>query len=360
MQQQVNEKAGVTFESLLKIAMRQDPDVIFLGEIRDAASAKAALDLASTGHLTISTMHTTNAASAVFRLERLGISRAILAESLLCVVAQKLVRRLCPRCAREAPAAEEERRLLAPFAIAPPPLVRRPQGCAACGGSGYLGREAVCEIMDCDPPVAERIRSGEPIGGIRRFIRERGDFTIVDHALDKVRRGIASLPDACAEVFAEELDLYSRGGGAAEPPTAAAAAQGGRRAILLVDDDANTRELLRAYLQGAGCEVACAEDGVRALLELGSRRFDLVLSDMNMPQLDGMKLLEMVRQKGFPIPVLLMTADSAAGVEEECLRHGAADFIRKPIDKEVLLLRVRRALAQAPLAAPPASRAQGS
>ena len=97
-QQQVNEKAGITYESLLRSVMRQDPDIMYQGEVRDNYSAKMAMDFASTGHLTITSMHTANATTAIFRLERLGISRAIMADSIICVVAQRLIKKLCIHC----------------------------------------------------------------------------------------------------------------------------------------------------------------------------------------------------------------------------------------------------------------------
>ncbi|MEI6613692.1 MAG: ATPase, T2SS/T4P/T4SS family, partial [Chrysiogenales bacterium] len=114
-QQQVNNKAGVTFEALLKTAVRQDPDVLFLGEVRDDFSAKIALDFSSTGHLTITTMHTSNATTALFRLERLGVDRGTMADTILAIVAQKLVKKLCPHCKETVPISPEEKTMFAAY-----------------------------------------------------------------------------------------------------------------------------------------------------------------------------------------------------------------------------------------------------
>lgn len=129
-QQQVNERAGITFDALLRSIMRQDPDILFLGEIRDTYSAKMAMDFASTGHLTISTLHTANATTAVLRLERLGISRDVVADSLLGVVAQRLLKKLCDHCKKIVPLSPAEAAMLAPFSRQLPRQVAHPVGCA--------------------------------------------------------------------------------------------------------------------------------------------------------------------------------------------------------------------------------------
>ncbi len=184
-QQQVNEKAGVTFESLLRSAMRQDPDILFLGEVRDAFSAKASLDFASSGHLTVSTLHSANATTAIFRLERLGIARPSMADSLLGIVAQKLVKKLCPHCKEVGPIELEERQILSDFADTIPEIVARPIGCRACRETGYLGREAVNEIMRFDAALSEMVRAGASISRIRQFCVDRGDFMIYHHAVTR-------------------------------------------------------------------------------------------------------------------------------------------------------------------------------
>lgn len=120
IQHSVNQRAGVTFESLLKASVRQDPDILFIGEIRDPSSARIAMDFTSTGHFTISSLHTVNAVTAVFRLERLGITRDVMAESLLAVVAQRLVKRLCPECKEIGEARADDLAIMRRFVASPP------------------------------------------------------------------------------------------------------------------------------------------------------------------------------------------------------------------------------------------------
>jgi CheY-like chemotaxis protein len=381
-QQEVNEVAGVTFEALLRSAVRQDPDILYLGEIRDLTTAKAAMDFASSGHLSISTIHSSNATTTVFRLERLGASRAAMAEALIGVVSQKLLRRLCDECKEVRPPTEEELEMLAPFTKDFPEQVAVPVGCPTCHGKGYWGREGMYEILEFDPDVIRLVREDASIGDIREFVRERGDFLISDHAVTKVRdlkfsvedvyelvlvedqprqkpaadvaSGAAEAPAAGVEPeavpaapsaeAAEEDDsiVQALAGAELEEDTDAVGAEDGAH-ILLVDDDPRILSLLEVFLKKEGHTVSKAADGIEALMRIGSEEFDLVVSDINMPNLDGLKLLEMLVQKGQTTPVVFVTGEGSEA-EVKGLELGAADFIHKPVKREVAMARINRAL----------------
>ena len=373
-QQQVNEKAGVTFDALLKTAVRQDPDVLFMGEVRDSFSARVALDFSSTGHLTITTLHTSNATTAIFRLGRLGVERGIMAGALLAVVAQKLVKKLCPHCKKIVPISPEEVNLFSPFTDDIPKMVAHPAGCEKCDGTGYMGREGVYEVLEFDQEISEIVSSNAPVSEIREFVRKRGDFLISTHAIHKAKNLLVSPEDIYDKVLAEELterDITAlpaeqlreeRAGKAEELPGSPAAPLPGRwnlesineketisgldqkPSILVVEDDENTRKLTTRFLEMDGYQVYPAGDGVDALLQLGSRKFDLILSDIDMPNLDGFRLLAMLVQKGIDTPVILLTSRSDPEDEEKGLELGAMDYITKPFKKELLLLRVKKTL----------------
>lgn len=389
-QQEVNEKAGITFETLLRSVMRQDPDILFLGEIRDNFSAKAALDFASSGHLTISTLHSANSTSAIFRLERLGIDRASMADSLLGIVAQKLVKKLCPHCREVREISPVERDLLSGFTNNVPEAVGQPKGCPACRDTGYLGREAVNEILQFDPALAELVRSGASINHLRQFAVDRGDFMIYDHAMEKVRQLIFSPNDAYEMVLMEEMRFRQAmsarttmglGGssagqaaadsdterqaepapsppadtGAPPPPEASPAPaatsavprpQNPTAEVLVVEDDKVTLLMVESILMRAGYAVTTATDGAAALLAFGQGNFDIVLSDLNMPNLGGMKLLELLISSGSEVPLIFLTSEKDSDVEGAALAAGAIDFIRKPVNPEVLLTRVRNGISR--------------
>ena len=360
-QQQVNEKTGVTFDALLKASVRQDPDILYMGEIRDNYSAKMGIDFASTGHLTITTMHTSNATTAIFRLERLGIDRRIMADTIVAVVAQGLLKKLCRHCKEIVPISQEEVEMLSPFIDNIPSMVAHPVGCPKCNNTGYYGREGLYEILSFDPKISEMVRVGISIAEIRAFTHTRGDYLITDHALEKMRNHLFAPKDIYDKLLIEEIDFRKLPlkkiapaetvipEAAPAKATVSAVAPGKLKKeepplILIVEDDGLTQKLIARLLENRGYRVTIAGDGIEALLCLGKEEFNLILSDINMPNLDGFKLLEMMGQKGIKAPVIFMTSRTDPEDELRGFKLGAMDYIKKPIQKEILLLRVERAL----------------
>ncbi|MBN2373974.1 Flp pilus assembly complex ATPase component TadA [bacterium] len=372
-QQQVNEKAGVTFDALLKSSVRQDPDILYIGEIRDQYSANIAMDFASTGHLTISTLHTSNATTAIFRLERLGISRGSMADSLLCVVGQRLLKKLCPHCRKIDDISQKEKDILSPYTDDIPLQVAHPVGCPKCNDTGYYDREGIYEVIKFDPDISEMIRLGVPISEIRDYIAKKGYYLISRHAVEKVKEFICSPRDVFEKVLVEEEKLGDRTGekrrfmsvsdkkmiectellekGSAQEncriPEREKKMMGNRNIhgnILLVDDDKNIQKVVSHILKNGAYDVTVAGDGIEALMNLGKNRYDLIISDIRMPNLDGFKLMEMIYQKGINIPVIFLTGVDEQDKEVRGFELGAVDFIRKPVKKEVLLLRVRKVI----------------
>ena len=343
-QQQVNEKAGVTFEALLRASVRQDPDMLFMGEIRDDYSARIAVDFASTGHIAIATLHTTDATTAIFRLERLGVTRAQMAESLIAVTAQRLLRKLCPNCKKVTPITDDEATVLAPFIAPVPNEVAQPVGCSECGNTGYFGREVVCEVIELTPELVAKVRSDASIAEIRAFVREHGAYLIANHAASKVANLTCSPRDAYERVLVEEVGTRQPTPPQPEVAVPTTPEPQAPKSILVVEDNQDSRKLLIHFLEKQGYDVTAAEDGIDALLHLGSKEFDLIVSDVNMPNLDGFRLAEMKEKKGLDTPVIFLTARDSAEDEARGLKLGAADYLTKPIRKDTLLMRVDRAL----------------
>ena len=349
-QQQVNEKGGVTFDTLLKASVRQDPDILYMGEVRDTYSAKMGIDFASTGHLTITTLHTSNATTAIFRLERLGIDRRIMADTIVAVVAQGLLKKLCGHCKEIVPISQEEVEMLSPFTDDIPSMVAHPVGCPRCNNTGYYGREGLYEVLPFDMKISEMVRTGISIAEIRTFIHTRGDYLITDHALEKLRNHLFAPKDIYDKLLMEDMDfrnLHLKKIAQPEtviPEAAPAKAKKEPPLILIVEDDSLTQKLTAKLLESRGYRVIIAGDGIEALLCLGKEEFDLILSDINMPNLDGFKLLEMMGQKGIKAPVIFMTSRIDPEDELRGFKLGAMDYIKKPIQKEILLLRVERML----------------
>ena len=187
-QVQVNPKADLTFASALRSILRQDPDIIMIGEIRDGETAQIAVRASITGHLVVSTLHTNSAASTVTRLGDMGIENYLIADSLIGVIAQRLVRKLCPDCKEAYEASPEEKELLMQ-PVDKPLRIFRKRGCPKCSNTGFTGRSGVFEILEITPEVARVIETGGSADKIKEEGVKAGMQTLRMSATDFVLRG---------------------------------------------------------------------------------------------------------------------------------------------------------------------------
>lgn len=193
-QVQVNPKAELTFASSLRSILRQDPDIIMIGEIRDKETASIAVQASITGHLVLSTLHTNSAAGTITRLTDMGIEPYLIADAAVGVIAQRLVRRLCPVCKRARKAGAEELGLLMRLP-GEDVTVYEPCGCPRCEGTGFQGRIGVYEIMEVTPPVRETISKGGSAEDIKKKALEEGMDTLRMSAAKYVLDGITSISE---------------------------------------------------------------------------------------------------------------------------------------------------------------------
>jgi len=196
-QVQTNVKAGLTFASALRSILRADPDVVLIGEIRDHETAQIAVEAALTGHLVLSTLHTNDAPSAITRLIEMGIEPFLVGSALDCVLAQRLARRLCPRC-REAYSPTREQLVQARFAWPedePPPQLFRPVGCPACSKTGYKGRLALHEVMTVSETVERQAVERASSAAITETALREGMVSLRDDGWQKVLAGVTSLEE---------------------------------------------------------------------------------------------------------------------------------------------------------------------
>lgn len=191
-QTQVNPSAGLTFESGLRAILRQDPDIIMVGETRDSETASISVRSAITGHMVLSTLHTNDAVSGIIRLADMGIEPYLIANALTGLVAQRLVRKVCPHCAREMEATAEER-----FFFGAVRTVRRGSGCPRCGGSGYQGRIAIHEVVVIDRAIRRMIARGAEMEEIEAYARaEQGMKRLREQAVELVEKGVTTPEEA--------------------------------------------------------------------------------------------------------------------------------------------------------------------
>lgn len=200
-QMQVNPLAGLTFESGLRALLRQDPDIIMVGETRDAETASISVRSALTGHLVFSTLHTNDAASSAIRLKDMGLEPYLIANSMVGVVAQRLMRKVCPECAQEVALTPEERE----FTGGGIQTVKKACGCSACNHTGYKGRIAVHEILQIDKEVRRLITENAAVEEIKDYaVKNQQMRTLKQCALTYLKSGITTMEEVLRVAYYEE------------------------------------------------------------------------------------------------------------------------------------------------------------
>jgi type IV pilus assembly protein PilB len=319
----VNTRSGNSFQSILRSLLRQDPNVIMVGEIRDSEVAQIVGQAAYTGHLVLSSMHTVDTATAVTRLTNLGLEPFKVAESLSAVLAQRLIRSLCRHC-RRVHNEFEARRRASEHHVDVIPASAGP-GCEQCKFTGYAGRLPVTELLTPSDSLRDAIVRGATAHEIRAAMRASGIPTMREQALRLVAAGLSSI---------EEVNrvLSDTGGPKSHD----------RQRMLVVDDEPITRMLVKLLLEKSQFEVLEAANG-RDAVEIATReRPDLVMIDLNMPEMDGYEAIARLRRdlSLATMPILVLTSEEGPGVERRVLELGADDYIMKPFNPDVLLSRV--------------------
>jgi type IV pilus assembly protein PilB len=382
-QVQVSERQGLTFARGLRSILRQDPDIVLLGEVRDTETAELALKASLTGHLVLTTLHTNDAVAAVTRLVDMGVEPFLVASSLTLVVAQRLVRRPCATCA--SPYVPSPR-TLALLGLTEKDLADarplRGKGCAECAGTGYRGRLGVFEVLPVTAALRQVLLSTPTEAAIGAAARANGMLTLRASALAAAHRGETTYEEvlrattvdtvsghrcpSCSRALADDMVCCPYDGtpvgrgrcpgcdkhldadwsvcpfcrAAVERPPVVADEERLPR-LLVVDDDASIGAFVRAALTGsADVEVALtAEEG---LAMVGSNDFDGVLVDNGLPDLSGVELVRLLRTdpRTLAVPLVLFTGNDSAEVERAARRAGADEYLAKPMEPLLLEERV--------------------
>ena len=198
---QVNAKAGMTFAAALRSILRQDPDIVMIGEMRDQETSEIAIRAAITGHLVLSTLHTNDAASTITRLVDMGVAPYMVATSLIGVIAQRLVKKLCPDCKRKRLSTKEENELME---IDPntPIEIYEAVGCKECANTGYRGRTAIHEILMATNEMSSIISRGAKSDEIAKLAREQGTKLLRDNVSELVQKGVSSMEELVRVTYA--------------------------------------------------------------------------------------------------------------------------------------------------------------
>ena len=343
-QVQINERVGLTFASGLRTILRQDPDIVMVGEIRDPETASIAMQASMTGHLVLSTLHTNDAPSAVTRLIDMGVEPFLVNASLTLIVGQRLARVPCPRCSE--PVAADQRTLellgLDPTEVDQAGL-RFGSGCQHCAQTGYKGRIGLFEVVRVTRAMRELIVARAPEGALREEAVASGTRSMRADGLAKAMTGRTTLEEVLRVTPADphrpqRAATQRQAAGPLRPPPK----------VLVMEDDHAVLEVTAAMLVN-GYEVIAAsmvEEGLRLAAQ---ERPDLVLVDMDMPGEGGAALLRNLRQHaGRDVKILaLARADDHAG-RDQALAAGAIGVVTKPFGQAELRDEVAAALERRP------------
>lgn len=336
-QMQVETKRDFTFATALRAILRQDPDIILVGEIRDLETARIAVQASMTGHLVLATLHTNDAVSSIARLLDIGIDSPSIAATLRGVLAQRLMRRVCKHCVAPADLNDPETARLAKVYATQPKV--QAVGCAKCGKSGYSGRASIVEVFTVTPPMAALVAKGTPTVELQRAAAASGLKLMHQAALQRVTDGETTLQ--------EVVRVIGEPGEEVAPAEAEAAPASDLPRILVVDDDPVCRKVAKSLLQKDGFAVTEAESGEKALelLEAGEEAA-LVVLDLNMPGIPGDEVLKRLRASTATaaLPVVVLTGTEDEERELALMDAGADDYIRKPIEPRRFLSRIKATL----------------
>ena len=389
-QTQVHERIDFTFAKALRTVLRQDPDIVMVGEIRDPETAELALQASLTGHLVFSTLHTNDAPSAVVRLRDLGIPSYLIASSLSMVIGQRLGRSVCTKCGE--PDRPDERQM-ASLHLSPKDVqnarYRKGAGCPQCNHTGYRGRTGIFEILTVDGNVRDHIATQSSESALRTSARRSGMRTLREDALDKAAAGIISVEEVlrttttdlvdagacpvCAQNVGDDFCLCPWCGVDLRPNSCAQCTRhlelgwkvcptcgtpteadvpkdrNAKPLLLVVDPDASVRGAV-AVMADSDYKVIGVADGRAALEAVHHTPPDAVLLAVDLPDMDGYTVTRELRARPVTanLPVILLTENVDAQTAQEGVLAGADDHITKPLDADVLLARldaVRRRLA---------------
>ena len=380
VQVQINEKTGMTFPAALRSILRQDPDVILIGEIRDQETAQIAVQASLTGHLVLSTLHTNDAPNTVTRLVDIGMESYKIGAALRGVVAQRLVRRLCLAC-RISDTDPLPGRLVKHIKGGAPRF--KAVGCPECAQTGYLGRFAIVEILVMNQTIERLVSAGATADQIATAARTAGMRSLFESAMTKVLSGDTSLEEALRvtdpprddfaagppvplaeprarhtpqtlravilspsgpDQFSQAFELLDD----ADLPTAKFELTRKGSVVLLVDDEDQLRRVMRDLLERQGYTIVEARDGAEALAEIDRAAPDLVILDLNLPGVDGYTVLSQVRSREATrnLPVIVLTAKGDEDNEVRVLELGADDFLTKPFRARALAARLESLLGR--------------
>jgi len=355
---QINPAAGVTFASGLRSILRQDPDVVMIGEIRDGETASIALQAAQTGHLVFSTLHTNDAPAAITRLIDLGVEPFLIADALLMVAGQRLVRGICQHCKIPHDLSFQFISKL-PIDIngAKEKTFWKGAGCEKCQYTGYSGRLGIFEVLKITPAIKRMIVPDVSASKIRTAAIKEGFRPMCLDGISKAIQGLTTVEEVFRvsppgpELLEQQYisTPISREEKLVEEPPAGpsfAIKNVNPKKILVADDNQIIIKLLVNILESENYHVVSAADGLEALKLAHQEKPDLIITDYLMPEMGGMELIKKLKSQLSTrvIPIIMLTAKDEVESEMAAIDAGADDYVTKPLDARRIVARVARLL----------------
>jgi len=356
-QVQINPRAGITFASGLRSILRQDPDIILVGEIRDSETVEVAFQAAQTGHLVLSTLHTNDAPSAITRLIDLGIDRYVISDGLIAILSQRLVRKICPECKSPDPDVKQIfDTYLKNLDISIKDLnLWKGAGCEQCKYTGYSGRIGIFELFEISSSIEALIAKSASASEFSQVAMDAGYKPLFFDGLDKALKGITTIEEVLRVAPYNMSKDYKSIDGALdiEPANSNQFEASSNRAIspikpktaLIADDDVDNR-LISNILESNNYLTITVNDGQDVIRRANTDRPDIIIANDRLPDIDGTALLTKLKSSLDTqiIPIIMSCQDDNAESEITLFNSGADDVIFKPIIADRLIARVERRL----------------
>ncbi len=354
-QVQINPVRGVTFASALRSILRQDPNVILVGEIRDKETADIAVKASLTGHLLLSTLHTNGTIETITRMADIGLDYYQISSALILVVSQRLVKRICTHCKEEyTPDPLLKEKFQEQIDVLGIKTFYRGKGCVQCNYKGYAGRTAVFEVLKISNNLKILISQAAPFDEMLKEAKKSGLKQLVESGMQLVADGVTTIDEIIKHLgtleqkHAHHVAAQKSGADGIVLATEDNDTREKRETskILIVDDEEGLLKILDKIVSSAGYDVVKARNGQECIEQAFRTRPDLIITDVMMPVMDGYAAVKQLRSQleTAIIPIMMLSAKQDKESEIKGINFGADEYLPKPIDKEKLLARIKMLL----------------
>ncbi len=323
----INDAIGFTFANALRSVLRQDPDIVMLGEIRDLETAEIATRAALTGHFVLSTLHTNDTVATISRLIDIGLAPFLVTSAVSGIIAQRLIRKICPECKTECDPPDS----IPDYDLPPVDTFHKGEGCNKCNYTGYKGRIGVYELLAMGTKLKRLISKPFTEDDIWQCVRESGTKTMFEDAWEKVMEGLTTVDEVVSKIPYPHLEANS-----SEPGSA----NGDNNKVLLFDNDEEEINMIRSALEENGYDVAYSTNG--EMLETAkAEKPGLIIINNSDDKLAHLKEIRHLSQFTYT-PVICLADETYKQHEQEGFKLGINDFVYRPLDVKKLLYSINR------------------